>query len=65
MFLAHQPANVSEEEASVYVMRVRVCFRVFMVDAMITSPFVEVILKFREAKRSELSRSSSRLNYVA
>lgn len=43
MFLAHQPANVREEEASRRVMRIGVRVRELVVNAMVASPFDDII----------------------
>lgn len=45
VLFAHQPTYVSKEEASVHVVRIGMCLRVFVMHAMIAGPFVEVILK--------------------
>lgn len=45
MFPAEQPANMREKETAFRVMRISVCFRVFVVNSMVASPLKHVILK--------------------
>lgn len=48
MFADQQPTNVGEEEAPFGVVRVCVCLRVLVVDAMVSGPLVNVILHMQE-----------------
>ena len=44
MFADHQPAAVSEEEAARGVVRIGVCLRVAMMQAVVPDPLVDVVL---------------------
>ena len=45
MFPHQQPSNVREKEASVYIVRVRICVRIFVMQAMIPTPSVQRVLR--------------------
>ena len=44
VLLAQQPADVSEEETASGVVRISISFAKFVVDAVISAPFVNVVL---------------------
>lgn len=45
MLQHHQPANVREEEASICIVRIGVCFRILMMHTMIAYPIVQGVLR--------------------
>lgn len=44
MLLAHEPAHVGKEEASVHIVRIRVGLGELVVDPVIPRPLVQVVL---------------------
>lgn len=44
MLTQHQPANVSEEEATIGIMWISISFGIFMMDTMISYPIVNGVL---------------------
>lgn len=44
MFVHHQPAHVSEEKASIRVVRISIGFRILVVNSVIAYPIVQAIL---------------------